>query len=340
MSELRIGVAGGGRMGRERARCLGASGTRIIAVYDIEPARGASFAADCATVSVAEFDELLACDAVFLCTPPNARVPMALKCVERGVPFFAEKPIALDAVAAEPVLRALERAPVVHSVGYMNRWRTSVRHAKQALEGLTILGMTAFWVNRPYRVPWWLDPSTSGGPHNEQATHLFDLSRHLCGDIEQVIALGDRTDRDVTASQTVASCLRFESGALGTILYSCGSTEKEIGMRIFTREGSVTFSTWDFTLVENTITHALPIAEAEDVFLTETEAFLQAVRSGVTDSHASGWADAMKTQRVVDAAAASITGQRQRGSVPIVPSDAAGPLTIARLHITRPRMED
>ena len=89
MSELRIGVAGGGRMGRERARCLRASGARIVAVYDIEPARGASFAADCATVSVAEFDELLACDAVFLCTPPNARAPMALKCVELGVPFFA-----------------------------------------------------------------------------------------------------------------------------------------------------------------------------------------------------------------------------------------------------------
>lgn len=327
-------------MGRERARCVRASGANIAAVYDLEPARGASFAADYGAVLVAEFDELLDCDAVFLCTPPNARATMALKSVKCGVPFFAEKPIAIDSAAAEPVLRALERAPIVHSVGYMNRWRASVRQAKQTLEGLTILGMSAFWVNRPYRVPWWLDRNTSGGPHNEQATHLFDLSRHLCGDIEQVIAIGDGTVGDAAASQTVATCLRFVSGALGTILYSCGSTEKEIGMRIFTRQGSLTFSTWDFSLVENTIAQALPIVELEDIFLTETRAFLQAVRSGVTDSAACGWADAMKTQRVIDAAAASMTGQRQRGYRSVAIGDPVDPLAPAYLRSTWPRMGD
>lgn len=314
MAELRVGIVGCGRMGRERARCAQASGAHVAAVWDPDTHRAGALATQYGA-AVLEVEDFAGCDAIFLCTPPDARPALAMWAVDSRLPFFAEKPLTVDHIAAEPVLRALERAPVINAVGYMNRWRASVQYARQALSGRTLLGMTAHWVNRGYGVPWWLDERASGGPYNEQATHVFDLARHLCGEIDDVAAMGASPPAGGALPLSVATSLRFASGALGTFLYSCQSTAKEIGARVFTTEGSLAFSGWDFRLVENTIDGTIPALAAEDVFLVETRAFLDSVRTGIPEPALADWADAAQTQQVVDAARSSMNVSLQKGAV-------------------------
>ena len=306
MYRLRVAVIGCGRMGRERLRSSRAWGAEIAGVYDPDLQRandaGASVFHDPDDVRKA------GCDAVFLCTPPNQRNSYALAAIDAGSALFVEKPIGPSAATAGAVTAALSGHSVPTAVGYMNRYRRSVQHAAHLLTRHQVLGVSGTWVCRSYGVPWWQDVSASGGPHNEQATHLYDLCRYLIGEVREVRSLFQDPG---TASPPLAAAtvLQFESGALGTLLYSCQASGKDIGFRIFTTAGSLAFSGWDLQLTENTIDGTFAdAADPEDIFLTETSAFLDAVSSGDTSTIRCDWFDAVRTQKLVDAAADSLTG--------------------------------
>lgn len=301
MPQLKVKIVGCGRMGRERARCAVAAGAEIVGVSDIDPARALALAKDYECGLFSQEDAIQDCDAVFLCNPPESRPSLAMHAIRCAVPFFAEKPISTTAIAAESVARALESSPVINAIGYMNRYRASIQYAVRLLPDRDVLGLTAHWVCRPYAVPWWTDQKISGGPLNEQGTHLFDLARYLCGEIEKVSVFASPLPGPAKAPLSTAVCLQFASGCVGTILYSCGAQDKDIGLRVITTAGSIAFSGWNFDLTDGANPAAASPAQP-DVFLVETAAFLEAVRTRSTTGILSDWTDALRTQRVVEAA--------------------------------------
>ncbi|MGI4758820.1 MAG: Gfo/Idh/MocA family protein [Janthinobacterium lividum] len=317
MPDLNVAILGCGRMGKERARCSSAVGAKITAVYDPDTERSAVMAAQYGAAALLSEQEIPwhSLDAVFFCTPPNCRESQALPAIHAGVAFMAEKPVGLSRLAAAQVGDALKRSPVVNAIGYMNRCRASVQHARSVLAGTRLLGLSGYWVCRPYTVPWWLDSAASGGPLNEQATHLFDLYRFLGGEITALNTIP--TDPTASAEQSLgsASVLQFRSGALGTLFYSCESNGKTLGLHLFTDCGSIEFSGWDFRMTANTIDGTFPEVETEDVFLLETEQFLEAVRSHSLRGVGCDWEDALLTQSVVDTARTSLNEHRTNTAV-------------------------
>jgi myo-inositol 2-dehydrogenase/D-chiro-inositol 1-dehydrogenase len=323
MRPLRVAVIGCGRMGRERLRAARAWGAEIAGVYDADPDRANAAGAPLLTGP----DDVLrsACDAVFVCTPPSERESYALAAIQSGAALFVEKPIGPSAAAVQAITDALEVSPVLTGVGYMNRYRASVQLAARVLANRQVIGAAGFWVCGSYRVPWWLDSAASGGPHNEQATHLYDLCRLLLGEVQKVTACFHQPAAG--APLAAATALRFRSGATGTVFYSCQAAAKDIGLRVFTPDGSLFLSGWDLRLAENTIDGALA-AEAgpEDIFLVETSAFLDAVATGDPSSIRCDWADALRTQALVDAAATtSVTGDERDCERRLALPDAAVP---------------
>ncbi len=297
MSQLRIGIVGCGRMGRERARCVHALGHTLHTVFDIDEKRSRELASQYGADAALRVEDCFCADldALFVCTAPGTRGPVETKCIQQGLPFFVEKPIGISAGQCDELLWGLEQRPVVNGVGYMNRCRASVQLAREILREKQVLGFSAHWVCKRYNVPWWTDERSSGGPHNEQATHLFDLSRFLIGEVNEIESL-------FRGSSQAATLLRFEMGVLGTIFYSCDGCEKDIGMRIFTTQGSVVLTGWDFRITENALDGRLGGNEEQDIFLEETGAFLRAVRSENQELVACSFPEAAKTQRVLDAA--------------------------------------
>ncbi|MBV9267007.1 MAG: hypothetical protein JO061_12630 [Acidobacteriaceae bacterium] len=144
----------------------------------------------------------------------------------------------------------------------------------------------------------------SGGPYNDQAIHAIDLSRFFAGPVTEVQAAFQTPER-------AATILTFESGVVATLVFSCQAQAKTIGLQIFTREGTIRFEGWNFGLAHNSVDGTLPEDGDEDIFLTETEAFLHAVQSGDTTGLYSNAQDALATQLVIDAARQShASGQR------------------------------
>jgi predicted dehydrogenase len=307
---LGIAIVGCGKMGREHARAAQILGARVVTACDplADSARALAAAhPGCTAITDVAALDWRALDAIFICTPPVARGPLELAAIAAGVPFFVEKPIGLSAAEVAPIARALERRPLIHSVGYMSRYRRSVRFARDHVAGGAALALSAAWIGKVYRRDWWLRPDQSGGPLNEQGTHLVDLSRHLLGEVVEVCALSTATT-DATRG-TVSASLRFASGACSTLLYSCSAADKLISVDLYTRTRAVRLRDWELRLDGE----ELPAGEPEeDVFATQAAAFFTAVRAQSPRTIESSFSDALRTQIVVDALGRAIaTGRPQ-----------------------------
>lgn len=326
--KLRVAVVGCGRMGRQRALAATAWGADVVCVHDQNAELAGQLAAElpgCTPLDDAKslnWDDL---DALFVCTPPVARGPMESSAAAHGVAVFVEKPVGLSAEHFQPILQAVQSANVVNAVGYMNRYRDSVLRAREIVAGQSVLGVSAHWLCGRYRVPWWGREDHSGGPINEQATHLVDLVRFLCGevlDVRGIISPPTATGGDF---QAAAFTLRLENGGVCSMCYSCEATEKMIGMQIFTPQRRVFLDGWDFRLRdEEDGSFQLPAdVDRNTIFRTETDAFLNAVLAGTQGQILSAFEDAIKTQRVVDALRRSV----ETGGMESVPRPMATPAT-------------
>jgi predicted dehydrogenase len=199
----------------------------------------------------------------------------------------------------------------------MNRYRGAVRRARAFLQKEQVLGFTAHWICAAYRVPWWGNPELSGGQLNEQCTHLVDLARHLGGEVDEVDAISQPAAEGSVGTAAVSILLRFRSGALGTILCGCLASEKQIGLRVFTPKGQISLEGWDFKWESSAVFgDGRDLDPAEDVFLAECAAFLDAVRSGDAHEIRCDLAEAMRTQRVVDAIQAALRGEGRQFIAP------------------------
>jgi len=312
---MRVAVVGCGRMGRERARAISTFGVDEILLFDEDTRRSRSLAEELARASpLVDFPAILEGrpDAIFICTPPFCRGPLENQAIARGIPFLVEKPIGVSANQVDSVLENLRHRNVLNAVGYMNRYRNSVAHARAVLRSRNIIGMTAHWIGKKYALPWWEDVEKSGGPFNEQATHLMDLFRYLSGVTGTLHAAASAPNGVET---TVVVTLRLAGGGLGTFVYSCEAKEKDILVSVETTDGVVALRGWDLELTCNTIDGTYPKPESKPIFERETHHFLKSVTTGDKTLILSDFADAYKTQIEMDCATRMI-----RGAAPTISS--------------------
>jgi len=271
-----------------------------IRLFDEDRSRAESLASECARATpVLDLATLLheKPDAIFICTPPFCRGGLENRAIDLGIPFFVEKPIGISANQVQSVLDRLRQRDVLNAVGYMNRYRNSVAHARAILQSRNIIGITAHWVGKKYGVPWWAVREQSGGPFNEQATHLMDLFRYLSG-VKETLHAAAHAPKGVET--TVAVMLRLTGGGLGTFIYSCEAKDKDILISIETTDGVLDLRGWDLELARNTIDESYPEPESKPIFEKETHAFLQAVSTGDRKLILSDFAEAYKTQAAMD----------------------------------------
>lgn len=292
----RIAIIGCGRMGRERVHAAKHAGATVCGVMDADENRLSEFSRAFELPAYTSLAELpwRNLDAVFLCTPPAYREPVIKCAVDHGVSIFVEKPLALNAAAAARLASIVENAGAIAAVGYMNRYRVGIDLAKRVAAGDDFIAMTITWAGTAYGVPWWTLHEQSGGPINEQATHLADLLRYIVGDVAQVYAVRAIDERRLAAS------IMFARGGVGTLCYTCEAPKKAISLEVLTTRGSLRLAGWDFKPVENTIDGRLARDERSP-FIAETEHFLNAAtKRAPPDAVHASFREAYKTQLLVD----------------------------------------
>jgi predicted dehydrogenase len=169
-------------------------------------------------------------DACYICIPPFAHTDQELLCVEKGIPFFVEKPVALTLEKAKEIDAAVEKAGLITQVGYVLRFNDAMVRALEILrrEGGQIALYQAIRLGGIPGTPWWRRMELSGGQLVEQSTHMVDQARWIIdSEASEVYAkfdyslLKDVPDFNIEDVSIVS--IAFENGALACITSSCAA---------------------------------------------------------------------------------------------------------------------
>ena len=230
-------------------------------------------------------------DLLIVCLPPFAHTDEVQLAAERGIHLLIEKPIALTSELAWRMVEVAERARIQTQVGFMYRFGKAIQKFKTelAVNKTGVVGLfSARYFCNSLHAPWWRVREKSVGQLVEQAIHLFDTLRFLCGEPVSVFSrqtnvfhhdVPDYSSEDVSA--TVCS---FANGALGVIYATNGAIPgkwiKE--WRIVAQNLVAEFSDWNNATF--TRTNAQPpsiesIASTQDAFTLQLRDLVNAIRT-------------------------------------------------------------
>ncbi|NHN30312.1 Gfo/Idh/MocA family protein [Paenibacillus agricola] len=263
-----------------------------------------------AFTNVVQMLESCKLDAVYVCVPPMGHGEIEMHLIERGIPFFVEKPLGLELTDGMRLLRdqAAEKQ-LITSVGYNWRYLDSVAKARELLlEGTVGMALGYFMSSFP-QIAWWRRLDGSGGQFNEQTTHIVDLIRYLCGEIEELYAaFGKRRTHEVPEGMDIPDVgtvtLKFVSGMVATISNTCILPRgHHMGLDLYTTSGVLEIRS--NSLKEIGRDRTVEYKNSSDPYILENEAFVHALRTGDTSGILSDYGDAFRTFEVTSAASLS-----------------------------------
>jgi len=242
-------------------------------------------------------------DACFICVPPFAHQGQEEYCIERGIPFFVEKPVNLDLEKAKEIAKKIEEKNLVTGVGYVLRNYDIVDKAKEIIgnERIGLIRGKYFGQVPGQEGSWLHKKELSGGQLIEQATHTVDMMRYLVGEVDEVFAyefegINNKIYKGYNVEDASVVLMRFKNGIIGNL--SCTwlwkgyfSAVEVIGKDIIiTYEGNLlTIDRGDKK--ETYISYQDPMFE-------EDKRFIEGVKKGDRKIIKSNYQDAVKTLEV------------------------------------------
>jgi predicted dehydrogenase len=245
-------------------------------------------------------------DAVYICLPPIAHGEVESQVIERGLPFLVEKPLGINKELPHQILAKVSAKKLITAAGYQLRYLESAAIARKILQECTGGMALGYRLGKMPPTPWWGTQSISGGQFVEQTTHIVDLLRYTCGEVEEVYAAygyrsihEKRKEWDIADVGTVT--MKLNNGMVATISNTCMMPiGHKTGLEIYTDQGMIEISGngLKFTKADITeeFTNAINASYAED------EAFLYAVQTGDTSRILCDYADAIITHEITIAA--------------------------------------
>ncbi|MDN3027668.1 Gfo/Idh/MocA family oxidoreductase [Streptomyces sp. S.PB5] len=180
-------------------------------------------------------------DLVTICTPPTLHRDQTVAALRAGAWVWCEKPPVptladFDAVEAE---EGTESGPYA-SIVFQHRFGSGTRHVRRLLDGKALgrplvahCQTTWYRDTAYYAVPWrgrWA--TEGGGPAMGHGIHQMDLLLDILGPWSEVRAMAGRLVHDVETEDVSTALLRFENGAMATVVNSVLSPDEVSRIRI------------------------------------------------------------------------------------------------------------
>ncbi|WP_407269723.1 Gfo/Idh/MocA family protein [Radiobacillus sp. PE A8.2] len=308
MKKVKVGFIGvGGIASVHMANIAQHEHADIVAVCDIVEASaraaGEKFGATVYTDS-SDLLEKEKIDALFICVPPFAHGNIEEKAAQLGIHLMVEKPIGLDLPSVQTKLKAIEDAGILCATGYCLRYLDTIEKAKGFLNGREIAMVRGYYLTSFVHTPWFREIEKSGGQLVEQATHILDLIRYLCGEINQVYAnmnLNVLKDiPNINIPDVTSLNFTFESGAVGHLDCSLTQPDHRMGLEILGKDFRVEVNGTDVTIVEKD--KKTIFKSNVNFYEQQDKAFIEAVQTNDTKQILSTYENGIKTLAVTLAA--------------------------------------
>jgi len=206
--------------------------SEFVGVCDRNPDRAARLAGRFGVrpfVDLATMIQSEAVDVLSVCTHHTERVPLVELAARLGVHVIVEKPITTTLEDCDRCLTTAEAAGIQVGVVSQRRYYPPVQRMKEILESgrigrpilveVTMLGWRSeeYYRSDHWRGTW---KGEGGGVLVSQAPHYLDLMCWLAGPVAEVYGNWDTFNHSIEVDDTAAAFLRFENGALGTLVLS------------------------------------------------------------------------------------------------------------------------
>jgi len=325
-----VGFVGAGYIARRHVETLNAfEDVSVVGIADpaVERAQELAALADGARAHPS-MDDLIDSgdiDALYICVPPFAHGAPEERALERGLPFFVEKPLALDVATARRIAEGVGATGLTTAVGYHWRYLDAVTRARDLLGDRQPRLVLAHWLSSTPGAAWWTRSERSGGQLLEQATHLVDLARYLVGEVVGVHAWGSALPREAFPDSDIfdasVAALQFERGAVGMVASTCVlNASHRVGLQVIAEGLSVEVRArgpgggGPFDLVVDRGDGASVEADVSDPFMLENRDFIDAVR-GKEDRVRAPYVEALRSHEVAGVAVTAL----ERGASGAVP---------------------
>ncbi|MFO7544164.1 MAG: Gfo/Idh/MocA family oxidoreductase [Trueperaceae bacterium] len=238
-------------------------------------------------------------DAAFVTVPPYAHDGIDERLIEAGVPFLVEKPLAADRATGARIAAAVAERGLVVAVGYQWRAFDTLPAVRDVLAEHPVRFVTGVWHGFLPAPEWWRRQSGSGGQMVEQATHVFDLARHLVGEARVLSAADGHFGRPEApdVAGVAAATLRFDAGALGVFAASNVLDVNTFVHLRFVCDGVAVTITREDAVVDDGHERR-QIRLREDPVARQDRTFLDSVRRGDPGGPLCTYDDALRTHHL------------------------------------------
>lgn len=306
---IRVGLIGAGLIARQHLTAMRlVPGLDAVGIASRTRARAEALAEEFGIGQVcgspAELVRQVRPDALMVLVSPQAMAPLALECLDFGLPLFLEKPVGLSVAEAEQAASSAGAKGVPNMVGF-NRRHYSIFHkglAKvlergrllavhvEGSERMAVARATGRFTDEVLRA--WIFAN---------ATHPIDLLRHFGGEPEEVCAFATSLHEPL-GDQFVAA-LRFPGGVLGSFT---GNWHSPGGWGVVLKGEGVTaefrpLETCRLTYADGSAETLEPDADDAAVkpgFTGQLRAFAELARTGVLAPPSLDLAGALATMRL------------------------------------------
>jgi predicted dehydrogenase len=210
-------------------------------------------------------------NAVYIATPPDVHLEYTIKCAAAGKAVYVEKPMALNYGQAKKMVEVCKEAEVPLFVALYRRGQKKFLKIRELVQNGTIgdiraVNISMYFPVRPEdrdknNLPWRVLPEIAGGGYfYDLAPHQLDILDFIISPITEAKGIAANLAGLYPAEDTVSASFRFESGALGTGMWTFAAQD---GRRVDKAEiigsrGKVSFAFFETTVID------LHIGDAED----------------------------------------------------------------------------
>jgi UDP-N-acetyl-2-amino-2-deoxyglucuronate dehydrogenase len=232
--KVRTAIVGCGKVGHTHAKALSAlPESDFVAVCGSNAARTRAFADQYRVAAYTDVQEMIAgakVEAAVICTPHPLHAKSSVLAAQAGVHVLVEKPLAASLQDCDAMLAAAQSTGVKLGVVCQRRLYEPVQRTWAAIQagkiGRPILGevVTLSWRDEPYyRSDAWRGTwgGEGGGILVNQSPHQIDLLQWFMGPVDELTGYWDNFNHPyIEVEDTAVAILRFQNGALGSIVVS------------------------------------------------------------------------------------------------------------------------
>ena len=195
-------------------------------------------------------------NAIYVATPPLHHEEYAIKAMKAGKPVYVEKPMALNAEAAERIARVANETGVKTCIAHYRRQQPLFLKVKELLQQGAIgkVRLIDLKMLQPHQsdlitkteTNWRIDASVSGGGlFYDLAPHQLDLMFYFFGEATTVSGISINASGFYNADDTTCGQIVFENNIVMNGIWCFTVAEKKDLCEIIGSEGKLSFSIFD-----------------------------------------------------------------------------------------------